>query len=104
MMTAKLPRTSLVPLASGITLFLLWPQTAHAYLDPGTGSLVLSTLLGGVAGFLIIMKLAWGNVLTFFGLRKAANDDKGPDTDDVSGSEDRPPPQHSRPDEAPPHT
>lgn len=33
------------------------PNPAYAYLDPGTGSMILQLLLGGVAGVLIIGKL-----------------------------------------------
>lgn len=34
-------------------------QPAHAYLDPGTGSLLLQMMLGGVAGLLLVGKLYW---------------------------------------------
>jgi hypothetical protein len=33
--------------------------TAHAYIDPGTGGMLLQLLLGGVAGGLVILKLYW---------------------------------------------
>lgn len=33
--------------------------TAHAYIDPGTGGMLLQLLLGGVAGGLVIAKLYW---------------------------------------------
>ena len=32
---------------------------AYAYLDPGTGSMMLQLLLGGVAGGLVLIKLYW---------------------------------------------
>lgn len=48
-----------------------------AYLDPGTGSLFLQILLGGVAGLLVILKLFWRRMLAFFGIRRAA-DEKTP--------------------------
>ena len=35
------------------------PSTAHAYLDPGTGSIILQVLLGGVAGLALACKLYW---------------------------------------------
>lgn len=28
---------------------LLWPREAHAYLDPGVGSLVVQTIIAGLA-------------------------------------------------------
>ena len=43
-------------------------QPAYAYLDPGTGSILLQLLLGGVAGFLVIGKLYWQRIKDFFGL------------------------------------
>jgi hypothetical protein len=42
-------------------------QPAHAYLDPGTGSIILQLLLGGVAGFMVIGKLYWQRLKDFFG-------------------------------------
>lgn len=41
-------------------------QPAHAYLDPGTGSIILQLLLGGVAGGVVIAKLYWQRVTSFF--------------------------------------
>ena len=35
---------------------------AHAYLDPGTGAMLLQLLLGGVAGLLVILKLYWHRI------------------------------------------
>jgi hypothetical protein len=39
----------------------LWaiPTTAHAYIDPGAGSLILQVLLGGIAGVLLLLKTYW---------------------------------------------
>ena len=38
------------------------PSIAHAYLDPGTGAMLLQLLLGGVAGLLVILKLYWHRI------------------------------------------
>lgn len=32
---------------------------AYAYIDPGTGGMLLQLLLGGIAGALVVMKLYW---------------------------------------------
>jgi hypothetical protein len=45
-------------------------KSAFAYLDPGSGSIVLQVLLGGVAGFILIVKLFWHRILAIFGIRK----------------------------------
>lgn len=41
-------------------------KPAYAYLDPGTGAIVVQLLLGGVAGFMVIAKLYWQRVKDFF--------------------------------------
>ena len=48
-------------------LFLMMEQVAFAYLDPGTGSLFLQLLLGGIAGLAVIGKLYWRRLLSFLG-------------------------------------
>ena len=40
---------------------------AYAYLDPGTGSMLLQLLLGGFAGVLVVGKLYWHRIKAFFG-------------------------------------
>jgi len=41
-------------------------HSAWAYLDPGTGSMILQLLLGGIAGVAMILKLYWHRLITFF--------------------------------------
>ena len=43
---------------------------AFAYLDPGTGSIILQVLLGGVAGVALAGKLYWHKLLSLIGVRK----------------------------------
>jgi hypothetical protein len=52
--------------------------TAHAYIDAGTGSLVLQFLLAGLFGFLFALKVFWSRVagtvsmvLSKLGIRKS---------------------------------
>ena len=47
---------------------------AYAYLDPGTGSIVLQLLLGGTAGALMVGRLYWDKIKGFFGTRSEADD------------------------------
>lgn len=42
------------------------PAPAYAYLDPGTGSMLLQLLLGGIAGLLAIGKMYWLEIKKFF--------------------------------------
>ena len=37
-------------------------RPAFAYLDPGSGSMLLQLLLGGVAGAVVVLKLYWQRI------------------------------------------
>lgn len=50
-------------------LFFL-AQPAYAYLDAGSGSMLLQLLLGGIAGLIVILKLFWNKFLGIFGISK----------------------------------
>lgn len=50
------------PLAAGLVILPLATTPAWAYLDPGTGSMLLQLLIGGVAGSLFIVKLYYGRL------------------------------------------
>ncbi len=49
-------------LLTSLALLLTLPRSAHAYLDGGTGSMLLQTLLAGVGGFLVFLRLKWKNL------------------------------------------
>lgn len=56
-------------------LLLLMAQPAHAYLDPGTGSMLLQVLLGGVAAIGVGLKLYWHKLCAMFGFGRKAEDE-----------------------------
>ena len=59
-----------------VLLFIFWPSTAHAYLDPGSGSLILQVLIGGIAAGLLAVKTYWLKIKAFFcGKRGAPGDE-----------------------------
>ena len=51
-------------------LLLVWytisPPPAHAYLDPGSGSMMVQLLLAGFAGLAIAAKVFWRRIKSFF--------------------------------------
>ena len=49
---------------------LCWPATAYAYLDPAAGSLILQVILGGIAGFIVLLKLYWQRLRGLLGFAK----------------------------------
>ena len=46
-------------------LLLLAPSTAHAYLDPGTGSYVLQMIIAGLLGAAFAVKMYWLRIKRF---------------------------------------
>lgn len=48
---------------------------AHAYLDPGTGSVLFQVLVGGVAAVGVIVKLFWHNLSAPFRRRRSTHSD-----------------------------
>ncbi len=41
-----------------------------AYLDPGSGSLILQVIIGGVLGFGVILKTQWSRIIRLFSKKK----------------------------------
>ena len=41
-------------------------RPAYAYLDAGTASMLLQIILGGVAGALVVLKIYWHRVKSWF--------------------------------------
>lgn len=51
-------------------LFLLYMTDTEAYLDPGTGSMLLQVILGGIAAVGVAIKLYWHKLRAAFGMAK----------------------------------
>ena len=57
-----------LPLISGLALWAMlgYVPAAHAYLDPGTGSMMLQAIVGAIAGFALVGRLYWSKIKGFF--------------------------------------
>lgn len=53
-----------------LVLYCLTISPANAYLDPGTGSMIIQGLIAGVASIALVLKLYWHRLLVLLGLRK----------------------------------
>ena len=49
-----------------LCLSALFPVSAFAYLDPGTGSIVLQGLIAGLAAAAVVIKAYWYKIKSFF--------------------------------------
>jgi hypothetical protein len=68
-----------------LIISLLLAQPAYAYIDPGTGSMLLQGLIAAVAAAAVAIKLYWQKVKAFlFGRREKAGSpaDDPPEEDD----------------------
>ena len=57
-----------------LAVLLVASMNAHAYLDPGTGSMLLQVILGGVAAVGVAVKLYWHKLRVAFGMKKTEDD------------------------------
>ena len=69
-LTGDIMQLLVLSLVVSAALLGISATAAHAYLDAGTGSLILQVLLGGAAGLLLAGRLAWHRVLTSIGLKR----------------------------------
>lgn len=58
-----------------LTIALIFPASAYAYIDLGTGSYIIQILLGGLLGGLLGLKIYWKKILSFFRRSPQRNDE-----------------------------
>ena len=73
---------------------LLCTGPAWAYLDPGTGSMMLQLLLGGIAGAMVVGKLYWHRFRGFVTSRFSGNRSGRVEAKDGRASSGRNAPDH----------
>ena len=61
-----------------ISVLLAVSINAEAYLDPGTGSMLLQVILGGVAAIGVAIKLYWHKLRAALGMRKKEGSEDEP--------------------------
>lgn len=59
---------------STVHILLFTASPVHAYLDPGSSSMVLQMLLGAVAGVVVFFKFFWRKFLALFRFGRKEND------------------------------
>jgi hypothetical protein len=64
-LTGRQPGNSLYFIAFLSAMFLLWPSSAHAYLDPATGSYVVQILLAMVVSIGVVVKRYYRQLASF---------------------------------------
>lgn len=49
-----------------VVIGLTFPRDAHAYLDPGTGSIIIQGLIASAAAGLMIVRTYWSRLKSFY--------------------------------------
>jgi hypothetical protein len=65
-----------------LCLIVLLPQTASAYIDPGSGSFVIQALIAMFAGIVVTGRLYWTKIRSILGLGSVSDDDDDQSDDD----------------------
>lgn len=68
-------------LITAVLAIAVFPSNAYAYLDAGTGSMIIQMLIGGVAATLVVSRTHWTRIKNFFGRDEleASGDDEDND-------------------------
>lgn len=74
---------SLVALAAA--LLLMSTGSAHAYLDPGTGSMLLQGLVAGIAAGSVVLGRYWAKIRGFFSSAPQKNQREPSEVPDADG-------------------
>ena len=61
-----------------------WTLPVYAYLDPGTGSMLIQGIIGAVAAVGVALKLYWHKIKLMFSGRKAEDDTTSKSQDSIS--------------------
>lgn len=54
--------------------FLVFPSSAYAYLDPGSGSFIFQVIIATLAGTGFLIKLQWSKVKKLFSRKEDPDD------------------------------
>lgn len=73
-----------VAIITGISILLI-TSPAYAYLDPGSGSVMLQALLAGTAGVAAVVRVYWQKLKSFF-CKQESVDKKNKEDDQSSDS------------------
>ena len=59
-----------VAIITSCLLLFVCVTPAFAYIDPGSGGMMMQLLLGGVAGVVVLARLYWQRFTAFIGIKR----------------------------------
>ena len=69
-------KASIQTVITTFCVLLIFPQPAWAYLDPGTGSLILQSVIAGIAGALVAGRFYWDRIKSYISEKFSSGDSK----------------------------
>ena len=66
-------------IATSVAFVMLSTGDAYAYLDPGTGSILLQAIIATVASSLFVIKMYWYKFRSLLGLNRQTEEDTSND-------------------------
>lgn len=73
-------KKNLIKPAALLMILCSWTIPAYAYLDPGTGSMLIQGIIGAVAAIGVTLKLYWHKVkIMFSGSKEDSDEDNQPE-------------------------
>ena len=76
--TCRLSNTANL-LCSILCLILVNNQEAQAYINPGSGSYIFQTVIGGILAIIALFKKLFMSLLNLFGIKKSSAEDEAED-------------------------
>jgi hypothetical protein len=64
-------------IALAVAVLGISAEPAFAYIDPGTGSILLQSVIGAISGALVLLRLYWTRIRRFFS--KSRTDEATPE-------------------------
>ena len=64
-----------------LVLLLCTSLPAYGYIDPGTGSLIIQSIIGAIAAIGITLKLYWHKLKVFFAKKEPDSNDASEEAD-----------------------
>ena len=74
-------------LTLAFALFVISIHPVYAYLDPGTGSIIIQSLIAAIAAGAIVTKTYWYRIKTFFSKSAAEDETNVEDADNKDAPE-----------------
>ena len=65
---------NILKVTTALTFLLTWTAPAMAYIDPGSGSAIMSAIIGGFVAISLVVKTYWYKIKAIFSKKESIQD------------------------------